>query len=67
MLVSKGSWFRAERGQGEGENMFFRTTFAAASEVQLTEGIKRLGQGIRTVFGLESANEVNGTKEANGA
>ena len=67
VLVSKGSWFLAERRHGEGEGMFFRTTFAAASELQLTEGIKRLGEGIRTVFGLEPAKETSGTNGARGA
>ena len=67
VLVSKGSWFLAERGHGEGEGMFFRTTFAAASELQLTEGIKRLGEGIRAVFRLEPAKEVNGTNRINEA
>ena len=66
VLVSKGSWFLAERGHSESDGMFFRTTFAAASELQLTEGIKRLGEGIRTVFGLEPAKESNGTNGTNG-
>ena len=67
VLVSKGSWFRAERGRGEGDDMFFRTTFAAASELELIEGIRRLGEGIMTIFGLEPAKQMNGTAVANGA
>ena len=51
VLSSKGSWFRAEADGGE--DMFFRTTFAAASAEQVQEAIRRFGEGLRAVFGLE--------------
>ncbi|KAL8693806.1 MAG: hypothetical protein Q9218_001454, partial [Villophora microphyllina] len=38
VLTAKGSWFRAE--QDGGEEMFFRTTFAAAGEEDVREAIK---------------------------
>lgn len=50
VLVAKGSWFRAE--QDGGSEMFFRTTFAAASEEQIREAIKRLGSTLRASFKL---------------
>lgn len=50
VLVAKGSWFRAE--QDGGSEMFFRTTFAAASEEQIREAIRRLGHTLRTSFQL---------------
>jgi len=52
VLVAKGSWFRAE--QDGGENLFFRTTFAAASGEQIHEAIRRLGMTIRKEFKLDS-------------
>ncbi|KAL8862787.1 MAG: hypothetical protein Q9178_000729 [Gyalolechia marmorata] len=55
VLTAKGSWFRAE-GDG-GEDMFFRTTFAAAGEKDVVEAVKRFGEGLRVEFGL---NENNG-------
>lgn len=51
-LTSKGSWFRAEQGD-PGEEIFFRTTFAAASNEDVQEAIKRFGEALRTAFGLE--------------
>ena len=53
-LISKGSWFRAETGN-PGDDMFFRTTFAAASADQVAEGIERFGSALRAVFHLEEA------------
>lgn len=51
-LTSKGSWFRAETGN-PGDDMFFRTTFAAASPDQVAEAIGRFGTALRAVFRLE--------------
>ena len=51
-LTSKGSWFRAETGD-PGDEMFFRTTFAAAPSEQVAEAIKRFGTALRAVFRLE--------------
>ncbi|BCS26590.1 aminotransferase-like domain-containing protein [Aspergillus puulaauensis] len=50
VLVSRGSWFKAA-GRSE-ERMFFRATFAAASEENITEAIKRFGDSLRTEFKL---------------
>ena len=51
LLISKGSWFRAEEGD-VGDKIFFRATFAAASDEQIQEGIKRFGTALRNVFRL---------------
>lgn len=51
VLSCKGSWFRAEADPGE--DMFFRTTFAAASSEEITEAIRRFGKGLRGVFSLD--------------
>lgn len=51
LLISKGSWFRAEEGD-IGDKIFFRATFAAASDEQIQEGIKRFGVALRSVFQL---------------
>ena len=56
-LTSKGSWFRAEIGN-PGDDMFFRTTFAAAPVDQVAEAIERFGNALRFVFRLEDG--VNG-------
>ena len=53
VLTSKGSWFRAEEGD-PGDEIFFRTTFAAASEEQIREGIKRFGDALRDSFKLHA-------------
>ena len=53
ILSIKGSWFRAEADGGA--DMFFRTTFAAASVSDMTEGIRRLGEALRSLFKLEGA------------
>ena len=50
-LTSKGSIFRAEADGGK--DMFFRATFAAASSENITEAIRRFGEGLKTVFHLE--------------
>lgn len=50
VLYTKGSWFRAEADSGS--DMFFRTTFAAASAERITEAIKRFGEALRAVFAL---------------
>lgn len=50
VLCSKGSWFRAQRGTDT--EMFFRTTFAAASSADIGEAMKRFGEALREEFGL---------------
>ena len=51
-LTSKGSWFRAE-SNNPGNDMFFRTTFAAAPDEKVQEGIKRFAEALKAVFQLE--------------
>ncbi|KAF2403945.1 PLP-dependent transferase [Trichodelitschia bisporula] len=51
-LVMRGSLFQADRDSPLGA-LFFRTTFAAASEENIREAIRRFGEAIREVFGLE--------------
>ena len=58
-LTSKGSWFRAEVGN-PGNDMFFRTTFAAAPGDKVTEAIKRFGDALRLVFQLEQITNGDG-------
>jgi len=58
-LTSKGSWFRAESGN-PGNDLFFRTTFAAASNEEVTEAIRRFGDALRAVFHLEKVTNGNG-------
>ncbi len=52
VLCCKGSWFRAEADGGE--DMYFRTTFAAAPLDKITEAIKRFGDALRASFGIEA-------------
>ncbi len=61
-LTSKGSWFRAETGD-PGNDMFFRTTFAAVPAEQIAEAIRRFGDALRKVFQLEKAINGNGMAE----
>lgn len=49
VAVCKGSFFSAERNE-VGEDMFFRATFAAASEEKMTEAIERFGRAVKHVF-----------------
>ncbi|OTA86773.1 hypothetical protein M434DRAFT_399745 [Hypoxylon sp. CO27-5] len=49
VLAIRGSWFRAERDVAPRE-LFFRTTFAAASEEDMAHGIERFGAAIRESF-----------------
>ncbi|OJJ85256.1 aminotransferase-like domain-containing protein [Aspergillus glaucus CBS 516.65] len=51
VLVSRGSWFTADKTTPE-EKMFFRATFAAASADQIEEAIKRFGDALKVQFGL---------------
>ena len=49
VLLSPGSWFRAERHAAPKE-LFFRATFAAAESEQMGEAIRRFGEALRAVF-----------------
>lgn len=51
MLVSRGSWFRAERGTDK--EMFFRATFAAAPADKVDGAIKRFGDALRAEFQID--------------
>jgi aromatic amino acid aminotransferase I / 2-aminoadipate transaminase len=51
VLVSRGSWFRADKSLIE-ENMFFRVTFAAAPADKIAEAIRRFADALRAEFGL---------------
>ncbi|RFU32478.1 hypothetical protein B7463_g3870, partial [Scytalidium lignicola] len=58
VLVSRGSWFLAEkddfvRGKVP-EEMFFRVTFAAATEDKMTIAIERFGEAVKESFGLKA-------------
>jgi aromatic amino acid aminotransferase I / 2-aminoadipate transaminase len=70
VLCSKGSWFRAQRGTDT--EMFFRTTFAAASSGDIVEAMRRFGEALREEFGLLDAHangishSNNGQQEMNG-
>ena len=56
VVISKGSWFLAEQGDPR-DKIFVRTTFAAATEEQLREGIRRLGDALRKTFGLKEEGQ----------
>ena len=61
-LVARGSWFLAEQQQPDGGNnngggalgpdLFFRATFASASDSQMDEAIRRFGEAVRESFGI---------------
>ena len=52
VLVSRGSWFTAERANFHPTDMFFRATFAAASEEKMAEAIERFGGAVRKSFSV---------------
>ncbi|KAH0544487.1 hypothetical protein FGG08_001385 [Glutinoglossum americanum] len=49
VLLSPGSWFRAEKFKHH-DTLFFRATFAAAEGEQMEEAIRRFGGAVRGVF-----------------
>lgn len=51
VLTCRGSWFRAEKDV-EPTGLFFRTTFASASQAEMDIAIQRFGQAIRASFGI---------------
>lgn len=53
VLICPGSWFTAEKDGFVPVDMFFRATFAAASEEKMTEAIERFGVAVRNSFGIE--------------
>lgn len=54
-LVIRGSWFYADPEE-EHDTCFFRTTYAAAPEDKISEGIKRFGDAVRKEFGLKEGS-----------
>ncbi|KAB8201742.1 Aminotransferase class I and II [Aspergillus parasiticus SU-1] len=52
VLCTRGAWFRAEPNT-PASGMFFRTTFASASEEAMATAIQRLGQAIRQSYRIE--------------
>ncbi|KAI0898644.1 PLP-dependent transferase [Annulohypoxylon nitens] len=53
VLAIRGSWFRAEQDVPP-SGLFFRTTFAAASEDDMARAIERFGLAVRESFGIAS-------------
>ncbi|KAK7968896.1 Aromatic amino acid aminotransferase [Apiospora saccharicola] len=51
VLACRGSWFSAEPDRPQ-SGLFFRTTYAAASEEQMAVAIERFGQAVRGSFGI---------------
>lgn len=49
VLISKGSWFVADE-DSEPTKMFFRATFAAASNEKMAEAIERFAIALRESF-----------------
>ncbi|EHL03659.1 putative Aromatic amino acid aminotransferase C56E4.03 [Glarea lozoyensis 74030] len=54
VLISRGSWFTAEREGFEAHELFFRATFAAATEEKMAEAIYRFGDAVRACFGVSN-------------
>ncbi|KAI1002763.1 Aromatic amino acid aminotransferase [Podosphaera aphanis] len=55
VLVSRGSWFVADRTNAMPTEMFFRTTYAAATSEKMEEAIEKFGSAIRDSFNLASS------------
>lgn len=51
VLLSRGSWFKADPSVVE-EKMFFRATYAAASSEKIDEAISRFAECLRDQFKL---------------
>lgn len=51
-LVGRGSWFRASADVAYDE-VFYRTTFAAAPLSKIEEAVKRFGEAIKKAFKVE--------------
>ena len=51
VLTCRGSWFRAEHDKPP-TSLFFRTTFASASEEQMDVAIERFGTAVKQSFKL---------------
>lgn len=51
VLLSRGSWFKAD-SSAVMEKMFFRATYAAASSDKIDEAISRFAVCLKEQFGL---------------
>lgn len=51
VLVVRGSWFRAER-EKDVSGLYFRATYAMATDADMVEAIKRFGAAVRESFGI---------------
>ncbi|KAJ6151566.1 Aromatic amino acid aminotransferase, partial [Penicillium chermesinum] len=51
VLLSRGSWFKAD-SSSKMEKMFFRATYASASAEKIDDAIARFGECLRSQFGL---------------
>lgn len=49
VLLSRGSWFKANSSYKE-EKMFFRATFAAATEDKIHEAVARFADALKSEF-----------------
>ena len=56
-LVACGSWFRAT-AETPADEVFYRTTFAAASKDQVEEAMKRFGKALIECFHLPDPGNV---------
>ncbi|KAK4185989.1 hypothetical protein QBC35DRAFT_288303 [Podospora australis] len=52
VLIARGSWFQAEHDKPL-EGLYFRATYAAATEENMTEAIRRLGEAVRESYGMK--------------
>lgn len=52
VLACPGSWFKTEKDQPL-TGLYFRTTFAAASEENMAKAIERFGAAVRESFKIE--------------
>jgi aromatic amino acid aminotransferase I len=54
VLICRGSWFLGEKVPNlEPSDMFFRATYAAATEDKIFHAIERFGIAVRESFGVK--------------
>ena len=64
-LVVPGSWFQADLSAVL-PNMYFRATYAPLDLESMDKALSRVGEAIKTVFGLVGGKGVNGVSTTNG-
>jgi aromatic amino acid aminotransferase I len=52
VLVARGSWFLTEKDKPL-PGLHFRTTFASASDEQMSIAIQRFGEAVKNSFGMK--------------